>query len=815
MPPKSLASTSPKAAPHAEKAATTVTLTHTHPISQYWHRYRPKGWRQATRWACFGIAVVVTALGPTPVQRLDRQVQTAFWEIRGPVSPPTDVVILAIDDESLSQGQHYLDDPARYPELAGISAWPWQRQVYGQVIQKLLDNGARAVAIDLVFSTPSAYGQADDRILAETLSQYGSRVVLATELGDLDLRQGDLLQPTLPLPILQDTPVHLGVINFGVEPNGQIHRLSDHYLSLVEQAELELTGIPAPADERIPSFAEATLQAAEVSPTENSGDHIFFYGPAGTFTQVPFWYVLDPTSWVSQLDSGQFFKDKIVLIGSTATLHRDFHAAPFSQTQQYPEALSGVEILANTVATLQNANVVRPLPTWGAIALVALGMAVATRTRSHPTTRQLLQRGGWILGGATFWLMAGYGLFLTGWLVPVAVPVLGIVSVGAIDMAAAAVSEQLKKNHLRQTLARYVTSPIVQEIISQQDDLQDLLVTPSSEIAGKLLRDRYRIVKVLGAGGFGETYLAEDTQRPGYPACVVKQLKIASDNPRAHHLAQRLFTDEAATLEKLGEHDQIPRLLAYFEDNYAFYLVQEMIDGELLRDRLSQRRPMSQRAVVRLMLDLLPVIQFVHEYGVIHRDIKPSNIIYRSRDRRYVLIDFGAVKVKQISNRLVETDARLTSTVGIGTHGYMPSEQSAGLPNRSSDLYALGVTCIEALTGLPPHAIKRSATGEMVWAYKVENLNPRLEHILRQMVRYDFNARYPQASLVLQALKQISIDELQSESPSIADPQPTLQEPGIVDIDPALDQTVLLPQNWGEDYRPANHLDQEDTEASV
>ncbi|MEO1621970.1 MAG: CHASE2 domain-containing protein, partial [Cyanobacteria bacterium J06632_3] len=287
MPPESRAPS--KTVPKASKAATTVTLTHTHAVSQYWQRYRPRTWRQVLRWACFGCAVMATALNPAAVQRLERQVQTTYWEFRGPVTPPSDIVILAIDDESLSQGQHYLDAPEQYPELAGISAWPWQRQVYAEVMAKLFESGARAVAIDLVFSTPSAYGLDDDQALAETLQQYGDRVVLATKLGDLNLRQGDLLQPTLPLPALQATSVHLGVINFGLEPNGQIHQLSDRYLALVEQVEQELTGIPVPAADRLPSFAEATLQAADVDVVAHRGDHIFFYGPARTFDQVPFW----------------------------------------------------------------------------------------------------------------------------------------------------------------------------------------------------------------------------------------------------------------------------------------------------------------------------------------------------------------------------------------------------------------------------------------------------------------------------------------------------------------------------------------------
>ena len=334
----------------------------------------------------------------------------------------------------------------------------------------------------------------------------------------------------------------------------------------------------------------------------------------------------------------------------------------------------------------------------------------------------------------------------------------------------------------------------MQKIISQQDDFKDLLATHESEMIGTVLSDRYRISKILGAGGFGDTYLAQDTQRPGKPICVVKQLKIVSDNPRAHQLAQRLFAAEAATLEKLGEHEQIPRLLAYFEANYSFYLVQEMIEGTLFKDLLDSQHPMSQRSAAQFLLDLLPVIQAVHEQGVIHRDIKPSNIISRNSDHHYVLIDFGAVK--QISNQLTDTNARITSTVGIGTQGYMPSEQSAGLPNFSSDLYALGITVIEALTGLPPHALQRDTHGEIMWTHKVPDLDLGLAKVIEKMVRYDFNQRYSTAKAVLKELRQLKLEGLSEETP-----EKELPSIELLDEEDAKRSTVILPTDWGKNYK--------------
>jgi CHASE2 domain-containing sensor protein/serine/threonine protein kinase len=777
-----------------------------------WQRIRPvKSWRWIFSGICVGVTSGLAGLNPNIVQFWEYQIQTLFFELRGPAAAPADIVILAIDEESLSQGQHYLEQPTEHPELVGISAWPWRRAVYAAVIDRLLAAGAKAVALDIVLSTPSTYGPQDDRSLEQVLRTRGNRVVLAAQYGDIDLRQGDLLQPTLPLPQFQQTPIQVGAINFLIEADGRIHRLSQEFLASLKALETELTGGAALFDdEPILSFAEATLQASQTPYDPLTGDHIFFYGPAQTFTHIPFWYVLDSDPWQSQLQSGAVFKDKIVLVGSTAALHQDFHAAPFSKSFLYPEPIAGVEILANTIATIRGGRALHQWPqsAWLRATLVLmLGLGVSWVIHRSPPQKPLY-RLSWAAGSALLWFCISYGAFTgAGVILSTSMPTAGIISLAVVDFAAGIVSERIQKKTLRNTLARYVTSPIVQEIISQQDDLQDLLTIRQSQIVGKILSDRYRIVKILGAGGFGETYLAEDTQRPGSPICVVKQLKIVSDNPGTHRLAQRLFAAEAATLEKLGEHDQIPRLLAYFEANGDFYLVQEMIVGQLLRDTLTQKQHLSQRQTIEFLLDLLPVIQTVHDQGVIHRDIKPSNIIWRERDHRYVLIDFGAVK--QISSQLTDTSARITSTVGIGTHGYMPSEQSAGLPNFSSDLYALGITAIEALTGLPPHGLQRSATGEVLWAHQVPNILPALVTVLTRMVRYDFNQRYPSAKAALEALSEIVLDRLPTEAPAQqpvdlgADQPADLAE---VEDQPRPDSTQLLPTNWPEVYQASgNH----------
>ncbi|MBE9076253.1 protein kinase [Romeria aff. gracilis LEGE 07310] len=266
----------------------------------------------------------------------------------------------------------------------------------------------------------------------------------------------------------------------------------------------------------------------------------------------------------------------------------------------------------------------------------------------------------------------------------------------------------------------------------------------------RLLAGHYQVQKPLGKGGFGETFLAQDLHLPTQPLCVVKQLKPQFREAAALVTARRLFDLEAQTLYQLGRHNQIPQLLAHFEENGEFYLVQEFIEGPSLHQVLQQRRYLGQPEAQLLLRDLLPVLTFIQQQQVIHRDIKPANIILRQGDGKPVLIDFGAVK--QMSTRLADSGF----TISIGSSGYMPAEQQAGQPRPSSDLYALGMTCLQALTGLTPQKLPRDRDTEEVDLSQLPNglrLEENLAAVLARMVRYDYRDRYPDAAATLQALE--------------------------------------------------------------
>lgn len=274
---------------------------------------------------------------------------------------------------------------------------------------------------------------------------------------------------------------------------------------------------------------------------------------------------------------------------------------------------------------------------------------------------------------------------------------------------------------------------------------------------GELLRNRYRVLRLLGEGGFSKTYAAEDVDRLDAP-CVIKQFfpQVQGTGQRAK--AAEFFKEEAFRLYELGEnHSQIPRLLAYFEQGSSLYLVQEFIIGKTLLEEVEEQA-YSETEIRQLLLDLLPVLEFVHEKNVIHRDIKPENIIRRRADKKPVLIDFGGAK--QVTHTSIARQA-----TAIYTLGYAPTEQMAGFACHASDLYALGVTCVRLLTQDFPiqdtYGLKDILYDPMnakwLWEERLQakgiTISDDLKKILDQLLQHFPIDRYQSATQVLNDLQ--------------------------------------------------------------
>ncbi len=458
------------------------------------------------------------------------------------------------------------------------------------------------------------------------------------------------------------------------------------------------------------------------------------------------------------------FKDRLVIIGTTATnLPPGGFYTPYSSLPDQPARMPALfihaQIASQLISTvLDGRSLIWYWPDWAELIWVwgwsLLGSVLAWRSQNPLLL--LVVVGITLLGLVVICV----GLFLQAGWVPL------IPSALALVISSICVIAYTSYQNQRQTQVIILQVEKQQEAIAQLNVLlEDKTAIPDSSVdflplidsretksGDLLLGGRYKISQTLGAGGFGRTYLAQDTQRPGNPTCVVKKLMPARQDTRFLQVARRLFNSEAEILESLGKHHQIPELLAYFEDDQEFYLIQQYIEGHTLSEELPPvQNVQNESFVIEMLKQVLEVLEFVHQHRVIHRDIKPTNIIRCAQDNRLVLIDFGAVKLMQPSS----SEQTELATVAIGTRGYAPPEQFAGHPRLCSDIYALGMIAIQAITGIPPQELHPDIeTGNVMWRQTVQ-VSEELAAILDKMVCYHFSDRYQSATEVLQDLKRM------------------------------------------------------------
>lgn len=287
-----------------------------------------------------------------------------------------------------------------------------------------------------------------------------------------------------------------------------------------------------------------------------------------------------------------------------------------------------------------------------------------------------------------------------------------------------------------------------------------------------VLQSRYRILSVLGQGGFGRTYLAEDQGRFN-ESCAIKELMPPQGNPYALEKSKELFQREAQTLYQI-QHPQIPQFRATFEQDQRFFIVQDYVEGKTYRSLLDERKSrgyvFSESEVTQLVKQVLPVLAYIHGKGIIHRDIAPDNIILRDRDKLPVLIDFGVVKDLATRIQAQETVKQHTT---VGKLGYAPTEQmQTGRAYPNSDLYALAVTAVVLLTGREPQELFDENT--MTWRWqRFVTLEPTFGQALSRMLSYRVSDRFQSATEVLQVLQTPA-----TMAPLPATPPPTnVQQP--------------------------------------
>ncbi|QLE58843.1 serine/threonine-protein kinase [Nostoc sp. TCL26-01] len=317
---------------------------------------------------------------------------------------------------------------------------------------------------------------------------------------------------------------------------------------------------------------------------------------------------------------------------------------------------------------------------------------------------------------------------------------------------------------------------------------------------GLILGDRYLIVRQVGQGGFGRTYLAEDVNR-FRELCVLKEFSPQVQTAYVLQKAEELFQREASVLYKL-QHPQIPRFRELFRVNIAgkeyLFLVQDYVEGQnysyLLNERIKHGLRFTEAEVKQLLQQILPVLEYIHSLGVIHRDISPDNLILRNSDQLPVLIDFGGVKqvVAVVASQYYQpgVSASPPAATLLGKIGFAPPEQmQTGSVSPHSDLYALAVTALVLLTGKQPQELIDNYNLSWQWRREV-SVSQMLGQVLDKMLAPRPGDRYQSAQQVLQALNPAPVSYPPTQPP-IYTPEPTS---GTVAVSPTPPPPLPPPQ---------------------
>lgn len=253
----------------------------------------------------------------------------------------------------------------------------------------------------------------------------------------------------------------------------------------------------------------------------------------------------------------------------------------------------------------------------------------------------------------------------------------------------------------------------------------------------------YQILRTLGKGGMGTTYLAWDKNRTVKNAPLLQVLKEMNADMARISKARELFEREARILKSL-EHPGIPKYYDFFVENNRKYLVMELIHGHNLEQFVYQRGATDYERTIKWMIQVCDILDYLHHLNppLVHRDIKPANLILRNLDSRLMLLDFGAVK---------ELGTALETRIGV--EGYSAPEQYRGKPCPQSDIYGIGTTTIFLLTGKTPMQYYRYHNNKFEFDLaSIPNMPSDLAKVIDIACQQEPSDRYQTAIELSQAL---------------------------------------------------------------
>ena len=284
---------------------------------------------------------------------------------------------------------------------------------------------------------------------------------------------------------------------------------------------------------------------------------------------------------------------------------------------------------------------------------------------------------------------------------------------------------------------------------------------------GDIVNGRYEVNQRLGRGGFGITYTAYDTLRSPLTVVIKQICLITTDNSSRENnnrrMIIRLLERETTVFVNKLKHACIPDFIESFEEDDYYYMTHEYIEGHDLSHEICSGEPISELEAVNILRETLVVLQFLHQNHVIHRNIKPTNII-RRRDNKLVLINFGSFN--EIAEYIHSHTTIYDEPTRIYSKGYTAPEQMIGNPKLNSDIYALGMVLMQAVTGFsiddicnPDNTPVIDSRGNYIWQEYAPQISPKLKRIISKMIEYSCRDRYQTVDEVLSAINEVSLWE--------------------------------------------------------
>lgn len=282
------------------------------------------------------------------------------------------------------------------------------------------------------------------------------------------------------------------------------------------------------------------------------------------------------------------------------------------------------------------------------------------------------------------------------------------------------------------------------------------LITMKQDQA-KIIGGRYKLIQELHKVRWSKTYLAEDLGMPPKFKCIVKQLQLTLEGQFDLAHIQAYWSQQASLWQSRVSNNQITRLLACFEENNSFYLIQKYIEGETLTAQLETTSPLRESKIISWLKDILSILVSIHRQGIVHGNLKPSNFVITRPDNQVVLIDFGIIHnvVERLNNQ------KNSTKLIIEENSYYP----LNLVNRKqqqdfkADYYAVGIMAIQAIANIDPATLPRKPTAKAIFKQENRSISPGLLRIIERMISLDSDQGYASATEIINDLNQINPPE--------------------------------------------------------